>query len=70
MVILFPLSATQISKGLAGALIVEKQEEQQKPDQDITLMLHEWVKPESGHSMAGMDHSTMSSHDMSNIDHD
>lgn len=48
---------------------MEKQEEQQKPDQDITLMLHEWVKPESGHSMAGMDHSTMSSHDMSNIDH-
>lgn len=62
-------SATQIGMGLAGALIVEKKEEQQKPDQDITLMLHEWVKPESGHSMAGMDHSHMSNQDMSQMDH-
>lgn len=74
-------SANQLGKGLAGALVVEKKDEQQRPGQDITMMLNEWVKPQStannssmpgmDHSqMAGiMDHSYMSAQDMASMDH-
>lgn len=72
-------SANQLGKGLSGALIVEKKEENNKPAQDVTVMLNEWVKPQSDqmggmdHSqmggMAGMDHSNMSAQDMANMDH-
>ncbi|HBI02738.1 MAG TPA: copper oxidase, partial [Paenibacillaceae bacterium] len=65
-------SANQVGKGLAGTLIVEKNDEQQKPDKDLTVMLQEWVKPMAGmdHSnMSGMDHSQMMTQDTSTMDH-
>ncbi|CAM4320472.1 multicopper oxidase domain-containing protein [Paenibacillus typhae] len=58
-------SSKQVDKGLYGALIVEPKSEP-KPDQDVTLLLDEWMEEQetSSHSAHGSSSQAMSEEEM------
>lgn len=65
-------SAEQEDMGLYGTLIVEPKNQPVHYDQDITLVLDEWMTGGTSGNMSGMDHSTMSGMDsgqMTGMDH-